>query len=362
MRRLALLALLAGCHHGASSAVGPAASSGGAPASSSAASASPVASASAMPDAALPWPDFGPPGPIVARGYPVPLGTGMDDPARWAGFTSDGQYFGYCGVGGGRGETRCDFVDASGKHLTMTDADDKGVHAKKTQQIHRWLKDHGVPQTVARGGDPSSRMAPPLTGMWAFARDITLTVVTTPPTHDAAGKLLAEPSLRVGGVLAGEAPVYPINVSAPRRKAGAEVIEYHFVSPNAVALSPDGKDLGVVAHSFCMEYCDDFDVVRVPVTTFAGRVYNDAGYAHHEKGEWARAAALFLDATFADESKELYAYNLACAYARLGDAPHAKAALSRAIAKGGDGVKARAMKDDDFAAVRGQAWFLQLVR
>jgi hypothetical protein len=110
-----------------------------------------------------------------------------------------------------------------------------------------------------------------------------------------------------------------------------------------------------------MEYCDDFDIVRMTTSTFAGRVYNDAGFRHHKKGEYARAAELFSLAAFADVSAELYAYNLACALARLGDAK-AKDALALAIARGGDKVKVRARADEDFAGVKSQSWFGDLTK
>ena len=63
---------------------------------------------------------------------------------------------------------------------------------------------------------------------------------------------------------------------------------------------------------------------------------------------------------YADPSRELFAYNLACALARTRD-PRAAIALGHAIVKGGDKVKARAAKDDDFADVRTESWFRALV-
>ena len=89
-------------------------------------------------------------------------------------------------------------------------------------------------------------------------------------------------------------------------------------------------------------------------------VYNDAGFRAFEKGKLDRAVDLFARAAYAAPSREqLPAYNLPCAYARLHDG-RAEAALDLAIKRGGDAVRARAVKDKDFESVRSATWFLKL--
>ena len=66
-----------------------------------------------------------------------------------------------------------------------------------------------------------------------------------------------------------------------------------------------------------------------------------------------------MRAAYVDPARELPAYNLACAYARLND-PRAEAALALAIERGGDAVRARAPKDKDLASVRSAPWFTKL--
>ena len=104
-----------------------------------------------------------------------------------------------------------------------------------------------------------------------------------------------------------------------------------------------------------MEWCDDFIVYRNGTAAFASLVYNDTGFRHHKKADYARAADLFLKATWADPKAKLPPYNLACAWARLND-DRAKDALAVAIERD-PSAKARALTDADFASVKDTAWF-----
>ena len=92
----------------------------------------------------------------------------------------------------------------------------------------------------------------------------------------------------------------------------------------------------------------------------AGHVFNDTGFRLHQKKDYAGSRDLFLKAAWADPRAPLPPYNLACAYALLGDETNAEKALRLAIAVGGDKVKARAKKDADFAKVLGAKWFQTL--
>ena len=100
---------------------------------------------------------------------------------------------------------------------------------------------------------------------------------------------------------------------------------------NALVLSPDAAELGIVVHANCMKWYDEFQIARMPVARFASLVYDDTGF---------RALQ-------------------ACAYARKNDSL-AETALTLAITRGGDAVRARAAKDRDFDGVRGAPWFVEL--
>jgi hypothetical protein len=204
---------------------------------------------------------------------------------------------------------------------------------------------------------------PALQGSWSFA-DITLSVARVAATSKPDGSVVSPAFVKVGGSIEGESPVYPVAlVPEPYRDGNGRVTHgsmVYFAVMNGMSLSPDGAEIGMVAHFFACEWCDDWAVRRMPVGALASVIYNDLGYRHHQHGEWARAAELFAKAAAADPTPKLPPYNLACALARRKD-PGAEKALRVAIARGGEEVKARAEKDPDFAEVREEAWFRALV-
>ncbi len=86
--------------------------------------------------------------------------------------------------------------------------------------------------------------------------------------------------MKLGGAALGEPPVHPLTYSPAHRPLG-----------------PPSSELGIVVHANCMEYCDDFQIVRMPVSRFASLVYNDTGFRALQQGKLDRAAELFLRAT-----------------------------------------------------------------
>jgi hypothetical protein len=278
-------------------------------------------------------------GPIRVTGYSRVVSTGMNDPAHVVGFSRDGTEFGYCAFGGGIDPQvlTCEFIDAAG-HTTRTT--DYGSHAdfqpRKHAEIVQWLSDAGVPE-LPKGKD-GLPVGPELKGDWDFAGSIVLALAENVPAPSGA-------LVRLGGSVDGEAPVFTYTISVQR-----DPMTFHTAWVNGLVLSPDGSEVGIVAGFFCMEWCDDFVVRRIPVRTLASRVFNDTGMRHHTKKDYAASARLFARAVQADPGNALAAYNLACALARLGD-PDAERALGVAVRLGGDEVRARAAKDDDLRGV-----------
>lgn len=360
MRRAAFLAtMLAGCTRPAPpphpAPLAPALASAPAPSSAS-------SPALAWPRA-LPVPTLPPPAAIKVTGYPTDLRTCLPDPAENAGFTRDGAELGYCMHGM---STRCELVDRAGhtRFLSSQKNDDRpGSDPAKERAITAFVKDSGLPALARR--DCTLR-PPPLAGTWAYP-DIVVNVMRidssfTKGRSGADDKLLAQPQVLLGGAVDSEPPVHPIRYSAPHRlmtPATLGEIPFNVTELNALVLSPDGTELGIVVHANCMEWCDDFQIVRLPAARFASLVYNDTGFRALEKGRPERAVELFTRAAYADPSRELPAYNLACAYVRLNDG-RAEAALELAIGRGGDAVRLRASKDKDFDAVRSAPWFVKL--
>jgi hypothetical protein len=364
-RALLLLPMLSGCTRPPPSPHPSASASGSASASAPALVPAP-ALAPAPPSAwprALPTPTLSPRGPIKVAGYPTELRTCLPDPAENAGFTRDGAELGYCVHAM---STRCELVDRAGhtRLLTSRKSDDSPApDPAKDRAIAAFVKDSGLPALTRH----DCTLRPPLlTGTWAYP-DIAVNVarIDSSFTKGPSGsddKLLSQPLVKVGGAVDGEAPVHPLTYSAPHRVMTPPTlgeIPFNVTELNALVLSPDGSELGIVVHANCMEWCDDFQVIRIPAARFASLVYNDAGFRALEKGKLERAVELFTRAAYVDSARELPAYNLACTYARLKDG-RAEAALDLAIGRGGNAVRARASKDRDFDAVKSEPWFLKL--
>jgi hypothetical protein len=305
--------------------------------------------------AALPVPALPPPAPLAADGYPAAIRTCLPDPAFLAGFTRDGEDLGYCMHGMG---IRCELVDRAGHRRAEAagglQPDDAAVARaqKKEADIERAMRATGLPELKNANCELHP---PPLRGTFRFG-DIKLSVMPIAGTFEKDVPK-SEPTVKVGGSVAGEKPVYPFVYGRPNRKAGEAPRYSNGTELNVLALSPDEKELGIVTHSNCMEWCDEFEIVRMPVERFAASVYNDTGFRAYKAGRLDRAKELFARAAYVDPGHELAAYNLACVYAKQGDAAHAEPALALAIRRGGDAVKKRARGDADFAPVKSAPWF-----
>lgn len=335
-RTLALLSLavLGGCSRDEARKEAPAALA--APAPSARPAATPVATAL---DAATGVPaatPFGEPG-LVVISPPVPAlrKESSLDHVDVAGWSADDRALGYCKHSGGLGGATCVLLPRVGAIETFGDFDeDKGAidPARHASLVAR-------KQSLALASAPRS---------WAFARDLELTWDS--PAGD---------TLRVGARVKGEAPSFAI-VLRDTNPGAAEGSTH----PELIALSADGTQLGAIAHAFHAEYSDAFPAKVVPVARVAAQAYNDAGFAHHKKKEYAKSAELFAKGAAADPTFALVAYDLACAYARLADA-RAERALADALGRAGAdaaAMKKRALADDDFGAVKGEAWFVALTR
>lgn len=192
-------------------------------------------------------------------------------------------------------------------------------------------------------------------GPWPYAGELELTWESlgegcskNPPVAEG---------IQVGARVPGEPPGYAIKLFMPVMDGGPCYSSAH---PELIAISPDGKYLGAIAHGFAGEWANAYPMGIAPVTAVAEGAFNDAGLAHHRKGSFSRAAELFRKAVLADPTSKAATYNLACALARLGDAG-AEAALADAIARGGDETIRKARKDADFAGVSAKPWFTAMM-
>lgn len=129
----------------------------------------------------------------------------------------------------------------------------------------------------------------------------------------------------------------------------------------AFDVSPDGKYAGFIAFASGTRFVELGDMRWMETTALVGRLYNEAGFVAHKAGRYAASSALFGKAVRAADQESLYAYNQACALARLNDAG-TRAALARAIELGGRKIAVRAKSDADFESVRQAPWFVAATR
>jgi hypothetical protein len=255
----------------------------------------------------------------------------MMDHAHRAGWAADGSEFGFCVRSGGSGGTRCTFSNVNGKTTELTDFE-RGASepdAAVTAELDRKISGY------------SSRST-----QWPYARDLVLTwevLGVRKPTSAQAGQRAA-PVLRVGArVRSAKEAAWPVRITA-REPA-------YTIHAEAIALSPDARELAVLSHDFGGEFSDHFELRLLPAHVLASQAYNAGGLELHRAGAYARAAELFRAAVALDATSALPLYNLACALTRLGDAD-ARGTLELAIARGGASIRRKAERDGDFDAVR----------
>lgn len=301
----------------------------------------------------LPTVDFGAPGPMVIHGYPQALGTGMRDYATYMGYSKDGKTVVACGhmtpmsPPSGRGVEKGNecFVDdgVATKNVGLDASGESPFVGPALAAALTTLKE-GYPHDLVFTPAAATLMPPPLVATWRYARDIALQV-------SGSGNIL-----KFGGQYAKEEVVYPVSLSA---KSSSPDLQFPG-DWNGILQNPAGDELALLGHFFCMEWCNDVVITRLSHDRIASYVYNDTGFRHHKAKEYTASRDLFLKATWANPKAPLPPYNLACAYALLGDATNAEKALRLAIAVAGDKVKARAKKDADFKSVLGAKWFKDL--
>jgi hypothetical protein len=239
----------------------------------------PVTSASTAKDAAMPEPpvDFGPSGPVAISPPVPPLESGMMDDAHVLGWAKDGSVFGYCQTDGGMGAEHCGLWPRAGKPELFDDIDTvtSEIDPKKTAAIAARIKKLGLSAT-----SPT----------WAYAHDIEIVWMVIDGDEMSTPERAAV--LKVGGRVRspGEPAAYVVSMSE------TTVMAYPHIHPETIAMSPDGRMLGVVSHAFAGEFSDRFSVELVPSAKVATAAYEEAAKAHEKKGDTARAAELFRKA------------------------------------------------------------------
>ena len=315
----------------AASASAAAAVAAAASASAAVAAASASAATAAM-DSIIKAEDFGQPGPLVVKPAIILKPREGGDHAKHLGWAKDSSEFAACSENGNTGALDCSFLKPFAKLERKTDFDaSAGLVAAKTKELRDRM--------VAKGYSVAN-------GNWAFAQDITL------EWKASCDAKTSKCIFRLGGKDKEGEFYYPMYI---------EIKDVLGIHPDAVALSPDEKFLGVIAHGSGGEGVDKFELRVVTTRNFVAQIYNDLGMSHHKKKDFEKSAHYFHNAMQADPSLKLAHYNYACALALLKH-PDTEKALKSAIDVGGPTVKARAAKDSDFAAVASETWFKALTQ
>lgn len=258
----------------------------------------------------------------LSKGTPT-----MMDHLEHFGWTADGQAFEQCAPAGGRGGWNC-------RRITLANVDEKFDDASKTHDVDR--KKHK---------EIAERMKTLVSNTDAWAWGETFALVWRPQDSGS--------SVEIGVQLAsGSTPVYPFELAFERDyQAHLEV----------VIPSPDGTHVALVAHAFAGEFTDLIVTQIVPADRFAAEAYNAAGLQALTKKDWNAAAKLFAAVAALDAAWK-GPYNLACAYAGAGDDARTEVALREAMLRNPDAVRPKAKTDPDLEAMRGKAWFADVIR
>ena len=266
------------------------------------------------------------PGPVkVVPKIVVETRASMMDHPHIIGWSKESATFGYCVQNGGSGCLVCELLPVGGKARRLSDCTDEGepskaAHARVKKELRR----------LGLGQRPKS---------WPFGGDLEF-------------HWTSKGRVTVGARLRGDKKGhYPVRL--PSMDDAAVMVE-------AVVVSPDGKWVGVLGHTFAGEFSDTFPMKVVSAGSLAASAYNTAGYLRHKKGDFSEAEQLFARAAAADPQHPHALYNRACALARA-EKPEARTALVHAIERDGDPVRQRARTDEDFDGVRDRAWFQDLV-
>lgn len=253
---------------------------------------------------------------------------GETPPERHVGFSEDDRYLGY------------EIAPCEGCPTTFT------LEAASGPPLHVGLGEADGAARLPKGG--GSRV---LRGPFPYPD---LVFATASALEEAAGTVM----LRFGAHLPNEAPVFPLAIVLGPHPRGERMGEPVLAYAN---VTKDGSEIGAVAIARGGSSVEFGGAARMKTAQFAAKVYAETGLRHHRRNDLKRAVVLFEKADQAFPENALHTYNLACAYARLGDA-RAQATLERAVARGGDAIAERAAKDPDFERVRGAAWFAKYRR
>lgn len=249
------------------------------------------------------------------------------------GWSADSTELACCSTGAGDGVTGCSIRDLDGHERWLSDYPPDGGEptSAQTRSLERLLARRGYGAVGQQ---------------WPHAEVVDVVWKVVQGEQQV-------PRLLVGLAPRGEQPTrWALRIAAPP--------PYEEISPDSISLAPNGKWLGVVSRAWVAPHAEHCECRLLELRTEASRALNRAGLRWHKRKAHRRAAGLFAKAAEVNPEHPFARYNQACALARMHD-PGAQGALRQALERAADQLKLRARGDADFASVREEPWFLELL-
>lgn len=223
---------------------------------------------------------------------------------RTMGFSQDGKWLGYCISVCDPCPADCTFVDATGRRKNLafyyapSDPDYRaGKLTEEQAEARRKAKDAASEKFLSEANVPKLTKQRELHGKWKYDDLVVATRTTESATR---GTTVVEVGARVDGgqpvyVFKFELGPHPMWKRKPPGMTAAEWHEQFAMSegvPAVIDVTPDGKEIGVVAFAAGSMWFESADMSRMPIDAFAAKVYEESARAAEKSGDAARAADL----------------------------------------------------------------------
>ncbi len=272
---------------------------------------------------------------------------------------------------------RCDGLTTGfdAEQRVGTPMDDEALRAGITAQLARRRAAFARPVRVVRARDVRAELSR-LREAEQGGTDARL-IVKVRGADGTFVEVLRRPVLLTGseyddmGEAMNEAVVEPIEVSVFPDPSGARAlvrVSGHNTAPGMGYFPTELFPARLPAMAPAALVSETPDVLAVPplggsaISANGGRYSNRRALHWHQRGHFETSARLFAAAITQDPTNPRYRVNLACAYARQGEADRALVILEDLQARRGDcsrcaAALAAARSDDDFASLRSNARF-----
>jgi hypothetical protein len=247
---------------------------------------------------------------------------------RTMGYSKDGRYLGFCISTCDPCPTECTFTDGPSRARVKLDfystLNDPVFQAGKISEDEARKRGDAIDarhqKFLVTNAIPKITTQRVLHGPWRWD-DVVFESRTS--TSETTGKAIVE----LGGSVDGGPAFYPMRVEVGPHSGFSMPIPKGTVPPSATAderkqalanwraewaldprlavvdVTPDGKEIGVVAFAHGAMWFEAAEVARMPASAFAARVYDESAKAAKASGDAAKAEALAAKAKAARDAK-----------------------------------------------------------